>query len=111
MDKSALAAQLAGCVTHTGDLFVFKGQTFSGNVENAPDTPAEFDRQTGDNTTVKITCSRAELIEKFGTKLPDFQDVLTDAAGNLYRIQSSPSHPLSPSVVFLCGNVAARPTP
>jgi hypothetical protein len=111
MDKTALAAQIAACVTHTGDLFAFGGQTFSANVESAPDTPAEFDRQTGDNTTVKIICARAELVEKFGTKLPDFQDVLTDAAGHLYRIQASPSHPLSPTVIYLCGNVVARPTP
>ena len=111
MDRSALAAQIAGCVSHTGDFFAFKGQTFFGNVKNVADTPAEFDRQPGDNTTVEITCARAELVQKFGAKLPDFQDVLTDSAGHLYRIQSTPSHPLATTVVFLCGNVVARPTP
>ena len=111
MDKNALAAQVAACVSNTGDLFVFGGQSFSGNLRSVANVGAEFDRQLGDNNQVSLVCGRTELVKKVGAKLPTYGDVLRDAAGNLYRIQATPSHPLAVTVEFICGSVAPGLTP
>lgn len=99
MDKSALAAQIAGCVSHTGDLFAFGGKTFPANLATEPAPASGYDQDAGVIVIQRLTTARSY----FTGAWPKEGNSFTDAMGNSYRILRDLSKPTAAEAIFIIG--------
>lgn len=104
MDKAARALQIAGCIAHTGDAFVYSpagdaAVSFTANPEEEPLPSDAEGRRVGTQPArmVRLTAARA----LFSARLPVVGEQFT-GDGLRYRIAALPGAPTDPTIVFLC---------
>lgn len=105
MDKTARAAQLLACVSHTGERFAFApagatAVTWVANpsIETAPSQSPLNPLDQANH--VRLTGARATFAAP--SRLPVSGDELTDSAGNNYRVVFTPNEPLNPLLTLIC---------
>jgi hypothetical protein len=100
MDKTALAAQVAGCITHTGDSLFFQGIGFTGNIGKEQPSGTELGPDTGKHAGVTITAARNQ--PAFALRLPRIGDYFIDADGAHYRVSKDLGIARSPLLSYAC---------
>lgn len=101
MDRDARAAQIAGCVEHTGitgNLRFDDLDPFPANVKFLDPEATAFDPTLGNKNVVRVSFARA-LLEG---KSPKPGESFTDASGNAYRIIKHASPPTAPLAIYHC---------
>jgi hypothetical protein len=104
MDKAARAAQLAGCIAHTGDVFRFEIAGI-GSLEWPANVQPEASPNPGKRNAViksgrlQLTGARSVFAE---FREPRVGEDLTDEAGNLYSIAEIPPDPTNPLLILIC---------
>lgn len=91
MDKAARAAQLAGCIAHTGDAFVFAPGDIAQVEWTANVSPASAPGTAPLNPLIpphalRLVGARAAFAAP--AREPVEADTLTDPAGNSYRVHA-----------------------
>lgn len=99
MDKIARAAQLAGCIAHTGDAFVFAPGDIADVAWTANPGPAAAPGTAPLNPlippqAIRLVGARASFAAP--AREPVEGDTLADAAGNSYRVHAKDEDLTSP---------------
>lgn len=105
MDKTARAAQLLACVSHTGESFAFApGDAAAVTWVANPSTeasPSQSPLNPLDMANhVRLTGARATFAAP--SRLPVSGDELTDSQGNCYRVAYVPGDLLNPLLTLIC---------
>lgn len=112
MDKAARAAQLAGCIAHTGDAFTFTAPgtatavPFKANLQEEP-LPGDADKNRlapQPARQVRITAARAV----FGARPPAVGEEIVGDTGHRYRIAALPEPATHATISFVCNAPASR---
>ena len=104
MDKSARAAQLAGCIAHTGDAFIFAAGGAAAPITWYANAAAQG-AASGGKLNPLIKPGHTQLVgprAAFTGRLPKPGDDLTDAGGHIYTVREVPSDPTNPLLTLVC---------